>query len=154
MKVEAKLKELNLTLPEIKPAQTLFKPYLVTGNTVYISGQLPTGFGELSEHVGQLGKDCDIEKGKKVAHICGLNVIAQVKAACGGNLDKVKKCAKLVVFVNSSSTFTEQPAIANAVSDLMLKVFGDAGNHARSAIGVSQLPFGVAVEVEAIFEIE
>lgn len=154
MKIDSNLKSLNIVLPEIKPAQTLFKPYLVTGKTVYISGQLPTGFGDIAQHVGQLGKDCDIEKAKNIAHICGLNVIAQLKEACGGNLDKVKKCAKLTIFVNSAANFTEQPAVANAVSDLMLKVFGDAGNHARSAIGVSQLPFGVAVEVEAIFEIE
>lgn len=154
MNIESKLTELKLTLPELKASSGLFKPFMISGNTVYISGQLPIGFGDLSEHVGQLGRDCTIEKATNVAHICGLNVIAQLKAACDGNLDKVKRCVKITVFVNSDSNFTDQPLIANAVSDLLVKVFGDKGAHARSAIGVSQLPFGVAVEVEAIFEIE
>jgi enamine deaminase RidA (YjgF/YER057c/UK114 family) len=141
-------------LPVLKPAQTLYRPYIKSGNQVFISGQLPLGFGELTEHKGQLGRDYTIEQGQKTAHICGLNVIAQLQEACGGDLDKVKSCLKLTVFVNSSPSFTDHPQIANPVSDLMVKTFGDKGQHARSAVGVAQLPFGVAVEVEAIFEVE
>ncbi len=139
-------------LPELKPAQTKFKPFLISGSHVYISGQLPLGFGDVKEHVGHLGGNVSIEQGQKIAHICGLNVLAQLQAAVG-DLDKVKKCVKLTIFVNSTPTFTDQPVVANAVSDLMLKTFGEKGEHARSAIGVAQLPLGVAVEVEAIFEI-
>lgn len=141
-------------LPELKPLQTLYKPYVRSGNHIYISGQLPMGFGDLSEHKGQLGTDYTVEHGQKTAHICGLNVLAQLKAACDGNLDKVKNCVKLTIFVNSSATFIDHPQVANPVSDLMLKAFGAKGEHARSAVGVAQLPFGVAVEVEAIFEVE
>ncbi len=141
------------TLPALSPnPQAKFKPFLISGNQVFVSGQLPLGFGEVKEHVGQLGANISIEEGQKIAHICGLNVLAQVQAAVG-DLDKVKKCVKLTIFVNSTASFIEQPVVANAVSDLMLKAFGSKGEHARSAIGVAQLPLGVAVEVEAIFEI-
>ncbi len=140
-------------LPVLSPnPQAKFKPFLVSGNQVYISGQLPLGFGDVKEHVGQLGGKVSIEQGQKISHICGLNVLAQLQAAIG-DLDKVKKCVKLTIFVNSTPSFTDQPVVANAVSDLMLKTFGEKGDHARSAIGVAQLPLGVAVEVEAIFEI-
>jgi len=146
------LEKAGLKLPVLGESKTLFKQHIVSGSHVYISGQLPLGFGELKEHMGQLGRDCDIERGKKIAQYCGLNVIAQLQAAVE-NLDKVKRCSKLTVFVNSSANFTEQPLLANVVSELMITAFGEKGNHARSAIGVSQLPFGVAVEVEAIFEV-
>lgn len=142
----------GIKLPLLGESKTLFKQFVVSGNHVYISGQLPLGFGELKEHVGQLGKNCDLERGKRIARYCALNAIAQLQAAVG-DLDKVKRCVKLTVFVNSTAEFTDQPQVANAVSELMVQAFGEKGAHARSAIGVSQLPFGVAVEVEAIFEI-
>jgi enamine deaminase RidA (YjgF/YER057c/UK114 family) len=150
--VLANLNAQGINLPALGESKTLFKQYVVSGNHVYISGQLPLGFGDLKEHVGQLGKNCDIERARKIANYCALNAIAQLQAAIG-DLDKVKRCTKLTVFVNSTAEFTDQPQVANAASELMIQAFGEKGAHARSAIGVSQLPFGVAVEVEAIFEI-
>lgn len=151
--IDAVLKSLNITLPPASKPAASYVPFVVTGNTVFISGQLPLGVGELETYVGQLGNGYPLDNGKETARVCALNVIAQLKEACGGNLNKVKRCVKLTVFVNSSADFTEQPQVANGASDLMVKVFGDKGAHARSAVGVSQLPRGVAVEVEAIFEI-
>jgi enamine deaminase RidA (YjgF/YER057c/UK114 family) len=150
--VEATLKSLNITLPEASKPAASYVPYVVSGNMVYISGQLPLGVSELSTYVGQLGNDFTLEQGQETARVCGLNVLAQLRAACG-NLNNVVRCVKLTVFVNSTGTFTEQPQVANGASDLMVKVFGSKGAHARSAIGVSQLPRGVAAEVEAVFEI-
>lgn len=151
--IDQTLKSLGLALPTLSKPVASYVPFVVTGNMVYISGQLPLGTGPLEEHMGQLGNGFSVEKGKKVAEICTLNVIAQLKEACGGDLNKVKRCVKLVVFVNSSATFTDQPTVANGASELIVKLFGSRGEHARSAVGVSQLPRGVAVEVEAIFEI-
>ena len=153
MSAEQNLKDLGLTLPPATKPVASYVPFVVTGNLVFLSGQLPLGVGELSTHVGQLGRDFSVEQGKATAQLCGLNVIAQLKEACGGDLSRVKQCVKLVVFVNSSADFIEHPQVANGASDLVKQVFGDKGQHARSAIGVSQLPRGVAVEVEAIFEI-
>ena len=148
-----KLAEKGLSLPHLEPSQALFMPYSISNNLVHVSGQLPLGFGDVKQHVGQVGKDIDIERAKQIAQICGLNVIYRVHQACHGNLDLVKKCVKITVFVNSAPNFTDQPLVANVVSQLMLDVFAERGEHARSAIGVAQLPLGVAVEVEAIFEI-
>jgi enamine deaminase RidA (YjgF/YER057c/UK114 family) len=152
--VNQRLQKYNITLPALGSNNLAFIPFVIVQNIVYISGQLPMGFGALSEHKGQLGKEFNVEQGKKIAEICAINVIAQIKEACKGNLEKVKKCIKLTVFVNSVANFIEQPAVANGASELINNVFGEKGTHARSAIGVSQLPFGVAAEVEAIFEIE
>ena len=103
--------------------------------------------------IGKLGKEYTIEQGQQAARICGLNILAQLRAALGGSLDRVKRCVKLGVFVNSVDTFTDQPKVANGVSDLMVEVFGDAGKHARFAVGTNVLPLNVAVEVDAVFEI-
>jgi enamine deaminase RidA (YjgF/YER057c/UK114 family) len=143
----------NITLPEIKPNQALFLPFTVVGNQIHISGQLPLGFGDVGNYKGKVGKDFSLEQAGKIAEICLLNVIAQLKQACGGNLDKVKKCVKITVFVNSTPEFDQQHLVANFASTLLNKLLPDSG-HARSAFGVSQLPLGVAVEIEAIFEIE
>lgn len=152
--IEKNLNQHNLTLPELGDSKTLFSPAVVSGNLMFISGQLPTGFGDLSLHSGQLGKNVSEEQGKEIAKICMLNCFAQAKKALGGSLDKMKKCVKITVFVNSTSEFTAQPAIANGASEVIISAFGsEVGKHSRSAIGVSQLPLGVAVEVEAIFEI-
>lgn len=153
MSIETTLQTLGITLPVPSTPVASYVPFVHTGNQVFISGQLPLGVGELSAHVGQLGKDFSIEQAKETARICALNVVAQVKAACGGDLERVKRCVKLVVFVNSTADFTEQPQVANGASDLLVSVFGEKGKHARSAVGASQLPRGVAVEVEAVFEI-
>lgn len=154
MSVEQTLKNLGITLPPATKPVASYVPFTVAGNLVFISGQLPLGVGELSSHVGQLGRDFSIEQGQATATVCALNVIAQLKEACGGNLERVKQCAKLTIFVNSTGEFTDHPLVGNAASDLIKQVFGAKGEHARSAFGVSQLPKGVAVEVEAIFEIE
>jgi enamine deaminase RidA (YjgF/YER057c/UK114 family) len=146
------LQEKGFTLPSLPENKALYQPFVISSGQVYISGQLPQGFGDLSNHVGQLGHDCSLERGKEIAQLCALNAIAQLQAACG-DLDKVKRCLKITVFVNSTAEFTSQPAVANGASEIMITAFGEKGHHARSAIGVSQLPFGVAVEVEAIFEI-
>ncbi|MCE2991768.1 MAG: RidA family protein [Candidatus Jidaibacter sp.] len=148
-----RLKEANLELPVLSSSAAKFKPYVISGNHIYISGQLPLGFGDISEHVGKLGSDCPVERGIKIAKIVALNILYQAYKACDGNLDRIKQCVKITVFVNSSAIFTDQAIIANAISDVMLLAFAEKGEHARSAIGVAQLPFGVAVEAEAIFEI-
>lgn len=147
------LHALGLTLPPAAAPAASYVPYVRTGNQVFISGQLPLGIGALEDHVGQLGTNFTIAQGQATAKVCALNVLAQLRAACGGSLAGVRRCVKLVVFVNSNGTFNEQHIVANAASELMTQVFGTAGQHARSAIGVSQLPRGVAVEVEAVFEV-
>src|SRR5690606_17406186 len=104
--------------------------------------------------IGKVGREFTVEEGQKAAELAALNMLARLKAACGGDLDRVVRCVKLVGFVNATEDFTEQPKVINGASDLMVKVFGPAGQHARSAIGVGSLPFGVAAEVEGIFEIQ
>lgn len=150
-KIAARLAELKIELPKAAAPVANYVPVVVTGNHAYLSGQITIWNGEL-KFVGQLGKELQIEDGQKAARICGMNIIAQLQAALG-DLDRVRRCVKLNVFVNSTPTFTDQPKVANGVSDLMAEVFGDAGKHARSAVGVAQLPLGVSVEVDAVFEI-
>lgn len=154
MVIETVLKVKNIILPNAAAPAANYVPYVIHQNTVYISGQLPLGIGELKEYVGVVGKDVSVEKAKEVARICGLNVIAQLRNACDGDLNRVERCIRLGVFVNSASDFTEHPAVANGASDLMVEVFGEKGKHARATVGVSQLPRGAAVEVEAVFSIK
>ncbi len=130
-----------------------YVPYTVAGNMVFVSGTLPMKDGK-PQDIGKVGKDFTVEQAQATAKLCGINILAHVKAACGGNLDRVKKCVRMGIFVNSAPGFTDQPKVANGVSDMMVEIFGDAGKHARFAVGVSELPFGVAVEVDATFEIE
>ena len=151
-KIAAKLAELKIELPKAAAPVANYVPVVLTGNQAFLSGQVTVWNGEIT-YQGKLGKEFSVEDGQKAARLCGLNVIAQVKAAIG-DLDKVKRVCKLTCFVNSVSEFTDQPKVANGVSDLMVEVFGDAGKHARSAVGVNVLPLNVACEVEAIFEIE
>jgi enamine deaminase RidA (YjgF/YER057c/UK114 family) len=151
-KIEARLAELKIELPKAAAPVANYVPVVIAGKTVYTSGQVTVLNGEF-KYQGKLGKEFSVEDGQKAARLCGLNVIAQVKAAIG-DLDKVKRVCKLTCFVNSVADFTDQPKVANGVSDLMVEVFGDAGKHARSAVGVNVLPLNVACEVEAIFEIE
>lgn len=150
--IEKKLASLSLSLPESVLPAANYVPYVISGNQVVISGQLPMKDGK-AQFVGKVGKEFSIEEGQETARLCILNVLAHLKAACGGDLSKVKRCVRLGVFVNSTESFTDQPKVANGASDLIVGLFGDAGKHARAAVGVSQLPFGVAVEVEATFEI-
>jgi enamine deaminase RidA (YjgF/YER057c/UK114 family) len=151
-KIEARLAELKIELPKAAAPVANYVPVVIAGKTAYTSGQVTVLNGEF-KYQGKLGKEFSIEDGQKAARLCGLNVIAQVKAAIG-DLDKVKRVLKLTCFVNSVSEFTDQPKVANGVSDLMVEVFGEAGKHARSAVGVNVLPLNVACEVEAIFELE
>ncbi len=129
-----------------------YVPVVRTGNLVFVSGQVTVWNGEF-RFVGKLGRDFAIEQGQQAARLCGLNIIAQLKAALDGDLDRVRRCVKLVVFVNSVDDFKDQPKVANGVSDLMVDVFGEAGRHARSAVGVNVLPLDLAVEAEAVFEV-
>ena len=129
-----------------------YVPCTISGNIVFVSGQIPIADGAI-KYVGKLGVDVPLEAGQAAAQLCAINLLAQLKAAIG-DLDRVTRCMKLGVFVNAAPDYTQQPEVANGASDLIAAVFGDAGKHARAAVGVGSLPRGVAVEVEAIFEIK
>ncbi len=148
--IEAKLAELGLTLPAAAAPVAAYVPVVVAGGLAHVSGQLPFIDGALVK--GRLGEDVSVEDGTAAAKACGLMILAQLKAALG-SLDKVERIVKLGAFINSTGDFTAQPQIANGVSELMVAVFGDAGKHARSAVGVPVLPLGAAVEVDAIVAI-
>lgn len=152
MTVEARLKALNIVLPTPPSPVASYVSYVVSGKNVFISGQV-TLTPEGVKYVGTIGKELTIDDGKAAARLCGLNVIAQAKAACGGDLERVKRVVKVTVFVNAVSGFAHHPEVANGASDLFVEVFGDAGRHARAAVGAGSLPRNVAVEVEAILEI-
>jgi enamine deaminase RidA (YjgF/YER057c/UK114 family) len=150
--VEAKLASMGITLPaSVMPAAN-YVPYVVSGNMVVVSGTLPMKDGK-PQDIGKLGKEFTVEQGQQTAKLCGINILAHVKAACGGDLSRVKKLVRMGIFVASAEGFTDQPKVANGVSDMMVEIFGEAGKHARFAVGVAELPFGVAVEVDATFEI-
>ena len=151
-RIETLLKDLGISLPAPPAPVASYVPTVKTGNLVFISGQIPMGDGGL-KYVGIVGQDLSVEDGKAAARLCAINLLAQVKAACDGNLDRVTRCVKLSVFVNAVPGFGQHPEVANAASDLMVEVFGDAGKHARAAVGAGSLPRNVAVEVEAVFEI-
>lgn len=149
--IESRLQALGIDLPQAPAPAANYVPSVITGSQLFISGQIPMGAGGL-EFVGRLGADMAVDDGAAAARLCAINVIAQAKAALG-DLDRVVRVVKLVGFVNSTPDFGDQPKVINGASDLIAEVFGDAGRHARSAVGVAALPFGVAVEVEAILEI-
>jgi enamine deaminase RidA (YjgF/YER057c/UK114 family) len=151
-RIDARLKELGITLPTPPAPVASYVPTVQSGNLVFTSGQVTIAADGL-KYVGTVGKDLTLEDGKAAARLCAINVIAQLKAACGGDLDRVKRVVKLVVFVNAVPGFAQQPEVANGASDLLVEVFGDAGKHARSAVGAGSLPRNVATEVEAIVEI-
>jgi enamine deaminase RidA (YjgF/YER057c/UK114 family) len=152
MTVEARLKELNITLPTPPAPVASYVPYVVSGKNLFISGQV-TVTPEGLKYVGAVGKELSLEDGKAAARLCALNAVAQAKTACGGDLERIKRVVKLTVFVNSAAGFAQQPEVANGASDLFVEIFGEAGKHARSAVGAVSLPRNVATEVEAIFEI-
>jgi enamine deaminase RidA (YjgF/YER057c/UK114 family) len=151
-KIDARLKELDIILPSPPVPVASYVPYVVSGNLVFISGQVTVAPDGL-KYVGIVGKDLSLEDGKAAARLCAINVIAQVKAACGGDLDRVRRCVKVTAFVNAVPGFAQHPEVANGASDLFGEVFGEAGKHARAAVGAGSLPRNVACEVEAIFEI-
>ena len=149
--VDRKLEELGLTLPEAAAPVAAYVPVVEAGGMLHLSGQLPFKDGQLV--TGRLGDGVSLEEGQDAAKLCGLMVVAQVKKHLGGDLSRVKRIVKLGVFVNSHGDFTDQPKVANGASELMQDVFGEAGRHARSAVGVPVLPLGVAVEVDAVVQI-
>lgn len=151
-KIDARLKELGIELPQASAPVANYVPYTIAGNLVLVSGQV-TLWGGKVEYIGKLGREIGIEDGQKAARLCALNILTHLKNACGGDLDRVKRVVRLGGFVNCTPEFIDQPQVVNGASNLMAEVFGDAGRHARAAVGVASLPFGVAVEVEAIFEI-
>ena len=148
--IEKKLAELGLTLPQAAAPVAAYVPVVVAGGLAHVSGQLPFVDGALV--TGRLGDGISTEQGYAAARACGLMILAQLKAALG-SLDKVERIVKLGAFVNSTGDYTDQPKVANGASELMAAVFGDAGKHARSAVGVPVLPLGAAVEVDAIVAI-
>ena len=149
--IEARLSALNITLPDAPAPAANYVPFVRTGNQIFVSGQVSSGPDGFIK--GKLGADMSVEEGAAAARRCGLALIAQARAAVG-DLDRVKRVVKLTAFVNSTADFTDQPKVVNGCSDLMVEVFGEAGRHARSAVSAASLPFGVAVEIEAIFEVE
>ncbi|WP_144095780.1 RidA family protein [Croceicoccus sediminis] len=148
--IEARLAELGLTLPEPAAPVASYVPAVEVGGMLHISGQLPFVNGTLV--TGRLGEDVSLEQGIEAAQACGVMILAQAKAALG-SLDRVTRVVKLGGFVNSTGDFTDQPKVVNGASDLMMAVFGEAGRHARSAVGVPVLPLGAAVEVDAILQV-
>jgi len=151
-KIDDRLKQLGLELPVPPMPVASYVPYVISGKLVSISGQVPIG-PEGPAFLGKIGAGLSLEDGQAAARLCALNLLAQLKAACGGDLGKVRRCVKLTVFVNAAPDFTRQPEVANGASDLMVALLGEAGKHSRSAVGAGSLPRGVAVEVDGLFEI-
>jgi len=150
--VDARLAELGIEVPEAAAPVANYVGYVQSGNLVFVSGQVPLVDGAF-KFQGKVGAEFSIEEGQEAARICAINIIAQLKAACGGDLDRVRRIVKLGGFVNSTPEFTDQPKVINGASDLMVAVFGDAGRHSRAAVSAGALPLGVAVEVDAVAEI-
>jgi len=150
--IEKKLQDLQIVLPAQPAPAANYVPYVRTGNLVYISGQITSWEGQL-QYVGKVGRDFSLEEGAQAARVCALNILTQLKMACEGDLNRVERCVRLGGFVNCTDDFRDQPKVINGASDIMVAVFGDKGRHARAAVGVNALPLGVAVEVEALFEI-
>jgi enamine deaminase RidA (YjgF/YER057c/UK114 family) len=151
MSVDAKLRELGLILPEPASPVANYVAFVRTGDLVSISGQVSIAPSGLI--TGKLGADLSVERGQEAAHWCGVNLIAQLRAACDGDLDRVKRVVRLGGFVNCTDSFTDHPKVINGASDLMVAVFGEAGKHSRAAVGAPSLPLGAAVEVDGLFEI-
>ena len=151
--IDKRLAELGIALPTPAKPIANYVPWVRTGNLVFISGQGAVRDGKI-EYTGKVGDTLSIEDAIASARLTAINVIAHLRDACGGDLDRVKRIVKLLGFVNCTPTFGEQPKIINGASDLMVEVFGDKGRHARSAVGAPALPFNLSVEVEAIAEIE
>jgi enamine deaminase RidA (YjgF/YER057c/UK114 family) len=151
--IDKRLAELGITLPEAAKPVANYVPWVRTGNLVFISGQGPVEGGKVV-YPGCLGNGVSLEEGVKSARLCAINVLAQLKDAVGGDLDRVKRVVKLLGFVNASADFKDHPKVINGASDLMVEVFGDKGRHARSAVASPSLPMGISTEVEAIVEVE
>ena len=151
-KIEARLTELGITLPVVAAPAGNYVASVQAGTTLFLSGQLPFKDGKLA-YLGRLGDGVSIDDGYQAARLCAINLLAQVKAAVGGDLGKVKRVVRLGGFVACTSDFTDQPKVINGASDLLVEVLGDAGRHARSAVGAPSLPLNTPVEVDAIIEL-
>ncbi|SIT79955.1 RidA family protein [Pontibaca methylaminivorans] len=151
MTIEKRLAELGINLPEAAAPAANYVPFVRDGDTLYVAGQISADENGLIK--GKLGAGMDVEAGAAAARRCAISLLAQVKAACGGDLDRLVQVVKLTGFVNSTDDFTDQPKVINGASDLMVEVLGDAGRHARSAVSSPSLPLGVAVEIDGIFRI-
>jgi enamine deaminase RidA (YjgF/YER057c/UK114 family) len=150
--IEDKLAELGVTLPDAPAPAANYVPYVIAGDMVYVSGQVAADADGMLK--GKLGDDMDVEAGTAAARSCAINLLAQLKNACGGDIDRLVRVVKLVGFVNSTADFGDQPKVINGASDFMVAALGDKGRHARSAVSAASLPFGVAVEIEGIFQIK
>lgn len=151
-KVEARLKQMGLSLPPPAMSVASYIPYTISGSLVVISGQIPLEDSK-PKFIGKVGVDISLADAKTAAQLCALNMVTHLKVACGGNLDQVKRCLRLGVFVNCTPEFAHHPEVANGASDLIVQLFLENGRHARAAVGANSLPRGVAVEVEGLFEI-
>jgi enamine deaminase RidA (YjgF/YER057c/UK114 family) len=151
-KIDQKLAQLGITLPGSGAPGGNYVGFVRTGNLVFLSGVVPIENGA-RKYIGKLGGGMSVEDGQKAAALATLSLLARLKEACGGDLDRVVRCVKVLGFVNAVPEFGEHPSVINGASDLIVAVFGEAGRHARSAVGMGSLPYGVAVEMEAVFEI-
>lgn len=151
-RIEERLKSLGITLPAVRAPAANYVPFTRTGSLLYIAGQICAAPGH-PPCTGKVGGSIDLVTAQAAARVCGLNLLAVAASACGGDLDRIVRCVRLGGFVNVAPGFTDVPLVVNGASDLIVEVFGDAGRHARTAVGVAELPRGVAVEVDAIFEV-
>jgi enamine deaminase RidA (YjgF/YER057c/UK114 family) len=149
---ESRLAEMGVTLPEAPAPAANYVPFVQVGDMLYVSGQVAKDGDTLM--TGKLGADMDVTGGAAAARTCAIALLAQVKAACGGDLDRLVRVVRLTGFVNSTADFTQQPAVINGASDFLGEALGDAGKHARAAVSAASLPFGVAVEIDGIFQIK
>lgn len=152
MTIETRLAELGVSLPDAPAPAANYVPSVRISDTLYVSGQISNGPDGLI--IGKLGATMDVDEGAAAAKSCAINLLAQVKAACGGDLDRLVRVVKLTGFVNSTADFTSQPQVINGASDFLVEVLGDAGRHSRSAVSAASLPLGVAVEIEGIFQVK
>ncbi|MCB2109455.1 MAG: RidA family protein [Defluviimonas sp.] len=150
-RIEARLKDLGLVLPDAPAPAANYVPFVQAGDLLFVSGQISQGPEGLIR--GRLGDTMDVAEGAKAARRCGMSLLAQARAALGGDLDRIRRVVKLTGFVNSTADFTDQPKVINGCSDLMVELLGDAGRHARAAVSAPALPLGVAVEIEAVFQV-
>ena len=151
-RIDQRLKDLGIELPEASKPGANYVPCVRTGDLLFMTGQLSQWNGE-RRFIGKLGREYRIEEGQEAARLCAMNVLAHARAALGGDLDRIVRCVRVAGYVNGVPEFTGQSQVMNGASDLFVQIFGESGRHARMAVGVSALPYDVAVEVEAVFEI-